>query len=422
MTTKRVLVLDGHTTQALACVRSLGRAGHASLVASSRGWPLARWSRWCVGHFRVAAATRPAFADLRDWAREQGATTVLPMTEPSCLLCTADRRAWEAAGIMVGCGDDQMLARAFDKVQTLQAALACGVTIPPTLTPASAEESRAGAERLGYPCVVKSRFSHALIGSSFLQGGGASYVASAAHLDAAIQAHRQGPYWPIIQRFVAGRGKGVSGLCDQGRTVALFAHERLRDVRPTGSASSLRRSIPLDTRLRAPVERLLSELNWHGPVMVEFRDDGEDALWLMEVNGRFWGSVQLAISSGVDVPRWLLAMLEHRPVEPPAGYAEGVTLRWLWGDVKRFLRILQGPPLDYPGAYPSPLQGIRELFQTQPAGTRSETWDPADRWPAVGEWVQGIGDLVNHGLRLPRAERLPRERWPSVDERPSEGT
>ncbi|MGH7526059.1 MAG: ATP-grasp domain-containing protein, partial [Gemmatimonadales bacterium] len=308
MTANRVLVLDGHTTQALASVRSLGRAGYVVLVASTRGWPLAGWSRWCAGHFRVASETPAAFADLRDWARRQGVTSVLPMTEPSCLLCTADRSAWEAAGIMLGCGDDEMLSRAFDKAQTLQAALTCDVAIPPTWFPTSAEECRTGAEEVGFPCVVKSRFSHALIGSSFIRGGGASYVARAADLDQAIQAHRQGSYWPIIQAFVGGQGKGVSGLCDRGRIVALFAHERLRDVRPTGSGSSLRRSIRLDARLRAPVERLLTELRWHGPVMVEFRDDGEDALWLMEVNGRFWGSLQLAVSSGVDVPRWLVAM------------------------------------------------------------------------------------------------------------------
>ena len=98
-----------------------------------------------------------------------------------------------------------------------------------------------------------------------MRGGGATYVNSAAELPAAIQAHRQGPYWPIIQRFVWGQGKGVSGLCDRGRVVAMVAHERLRDVRPTGAGSSLRRSIRLDERLRGPVERLMAALAWHGP-------------------------------------------------------------------------------------------------------------------------------------------------------------
>src|SRR5712691_963927 len=112
----------------------------------------------------------------------------------------------------------------------------------------------------------------------------------------------------------------------------MFAHERLRDVRPSGAGSSLRRSIPLDARLREPVEHRLAELLWHDPEMVEFRDDGAHAPCLMEVNGRFWGSLQLAVSAGADVPRWWVAMLEGHPAEPRTSYAEGVTLRWLWGD------------------------------------------------------------------------------------------
>ncbi|HXL10139.1 MAG TPA: hypothetical protein VN955_02030, partial [Gemmatimonadales bacterium] len=38
-------------------------------------------------------------------------------------------------------------------------------------------------------------------------------------------------------------------------------------------------------------------------------------------------------------------------------------------------------------------QGLREVLGPQPAGTRSETWQPDDRWPGVGEWMQGIGGL-----------------------------
>ena len=82
-------------------------------------------------------------------------------------------------------------------------------------------------------------------------------------------------------------------LFDHGSPVAWFAHERLRDVRPTGPGSSLRRSVLLPGKLREPVERLLRAMAWHGPAMVELRDDGLGAPTLIEVNGRFWGSLEL---------------------------------------------------------------------------------------------------------------------------------
>lgn len=402
MASLRVLVLDGQTNQALACVRSLGRAGYVVFVASRRRRPLAAWSRWAAGHRRLGAETPGEFADLRAWAVHQGVSVVLPMTERSCLLCNGQREEWEAAGIMLGCAEPATMVRAFDKARTLEAATACGVAIPPTRLPRSEDECRTHAAELGFPCVVKARFSEALVEGGLIRGGGACYVGGPDELMAAVTENRQGPYWPILQSFVAGQGKGVSGLCDRGRPLALYAHERLRDVRPSGSGSSLRRSVALEPRLRSPVERLLAQLQWHGPVMVEFRDDGGESPCLMEVNGRFWGSTQLAIDAGLDVPRSWVELLQGHHVEPVPSYTDGVTLRWLWGDVKRLLTIFKGRPPGYPGAYPTRLQGIAELFRRQPPGTRLEAWRPDDPWPAAGEWVQGIGELFDVGMTAGR--------------------
>jgi hypothetical protein len=88
------------------------------------------------------------------------------------------------------------------------------------------------------------------------------------------------------------------------------------------------------------------------------------------------------------------------------GYREGVALRWLWGDVKRLLRIYEGPPPGYPGAYPTLLAGLREVLGSQPAGTRIETWDAADPLPGAGEWVQGAGELFGFGMSRLRAARM----------------
>ena len=411
--TYRVLVLDGQTTQALACVRSLGRAGHTVFVASPQRSPLAAWSRYCRAHFRLAGETPEAFAALRAWAREREVQVVLPQRERSCALCNAQRERWEALGIAVGCGPEDMLLSAFDKARTLEHAAACGVRIPPTRLPASLGECLAAAEAVGYPCIVKPRFSDFWDGCRFVADRGAQYVRDAATLQATVLACKQGEFWPLIQGIVPGHGKGVFALCDRGRPVVWFAHERLRDVRPSGSGSSLRQSVPLDPRLQEPAARLLAAMAWHGPAMVEFRDDGAGEPCLMEVNGRFWGSLALAIASGVDFPMLWVELLRGERVRRPARYETGVTLRWLWGDVKRLCYILAGPPPGCPEPYPSVLRGLRELLGPQPRGTRSEMWTADDPWPGVAEWVQGtreLGGLVWGGLNRRRvAARSPRQ-------------
>lgn len=407
------LVLDGQTNQALACVRSLGRAGYDVLVAATQRHPLASWSRFARDRFRLAAETPEAFAALRRWAAAHGVSLVLPLTERSCVLCNLERSAWEAAGIAVGSAPQALLALAFDKARTFELAERAGVAIPPTRVPSSLDEARAAAVEVGFPCVVKSRFSNAWDGSRFLSDPGTSYVRDATELEAAVLLHRRGEHWPLIQGFVRGQGKGVFALFQSGHPVAWFAHERLRDVRPSGSGSSLRRSAPLEPRLLEPAERLLTAMAWHGPAMVEFRDDGVHPPALMEVNGRFWGSLQLAVSAGADFPQWWAAILCGIPVERRTGYATGVTVRWVWGDVKRFLYILAGAPPGYPGRYPTVWQGLRELLGHQPTGTHSETWQPDDRWPAVGEWMQGLGELFG-GRKRARAPRHTASPQPSL--------
>jgi hypothetical protein len=342
----------------------------------------------------LTGETPAAFAALRTWAVSRGVRVVLPLTERACVLLNLERGTWENLGTAIGCAPPEILDQAFDKARTLEAARACGVATPPTRLPTSLAEARAMAEEVGYPCVVKARYSNTWDGTMFLPDPGPGYAKNGNELETVVLERCQAGHWPIIQGFVPGVGKGMFTLYDHRRPVAWFAHERLRDVRPSGSGSSLRRAAPLDERLRLPAERLLNELGWHGPAMVEFRDDGSASPVLIEVNGRFWGSLQLAIAAGADFPRWWIDLVLGRAVQGPTDFRPGVTVRWLWGDVKRFLYIVGGAPAGYPGRYPSRWQGLKEFFGPQPRGTKVETWDPRDPWPAVGEWVQGIAELV----------------------------
>ena len=391
----RILILDGNTNQALACVRSLGRAGYTVFVASHQSFPLGAWSRYCGASFRQSGQSIEAFTEMRERARERSINIVLPMTERSCLLLNAEREQWEKLGITVGCAPDEVLNRAFDKAETIKLAETCGVRVPPTLYPTTLEGCFEAAEEVGLPCIVKPRRSNAWDGREFRSVLTPIYVNGRDELQSAAEACRQNGDWPLIQGYVEGQGKGAFALSRNGSALAWFAHERLRDTRPTGSASSLRRSIKLDDRLLGPAERLLAALKWHGPAMVEFKDNGVDEPCLMEVNGRFWGSLQLGIDAGIDFPLMWVSILEGESVNASTHYKEGLTLRWLWGDVKRLIWILRGAPAGYPGVYPTVAQGLKELLGPQPAGTRLEMWRINDPLPAIGEWVQGTRDLFS---------------------------
>ncbi|HKO98105.1 MAG TPA: GNAT family N-acetyltransferase [Pyrinomonadaceae bacterium] len=393
-TKDRILILDGHTNQALACVRSLGKAGYKVVVASHQRMPLSAWSRYSAGSFHLKGQTVEAFRALREWAIRKGVTIVLPLTERSCVLCNADRAEWENAGVTLGCAPDEMLQAAFNKAITVRRAQALGVSVPRTLIPESLDEALSAVNQIGFPCVIKPRWSNAWNGKTFLPTQSPTYANDRDQLLQVLSSHNGETSWPLLQSFVPGRGKGVFALCDRGKVVAWFAHERLRDTRPTGSSSSLRRSAALDPRLIEPAQKLLADFEWHGPAMVEFRDDGVNPPHLMEVNGRFWGSLQLAIDSGVNFPALWVSILKGEAVEPISDFKVGQTLRWLSGDIKRLFFIMRGAPTGYTGDFPSIRQGLKEVFGRQPAGTRLEVVRGNDPLPALGELIGGIRDLV----------------------------
>src|SRR5256885_8158776 len=70
------------------------------------------------------------------------------------------------------------------------------------------------------------------------------------------------------RRHTRLQGDWSSDVCSSdlwgGRTVALFAHRRLREKPPAGGVSVYRESIPLDERLVGPGLRLLDALGWRG--------------------------------------------------------------------------------------------------------------------------------------------------------------
>ena len=111
---------------------------------------------------------------------------------------------------------------------------------------------------------------------------------------------------------------------------------------PQGGVSVLSESADVNPSLKSYAEKLLAAANWHGVAMVEFRIAPDGTPYLMEVNTRFWGSLQLAIDSGVDFPALMVSNELNLGIPNPASYKIGQRLRWLLGDVDSLYLYLKG--------------------------------------------------------------------------------
>src|SRR5262249_36207185 len=100
-------------------------------------------------------------------------------------------------------------------------------------------------------------------------------------------------------------------------------------------------SIAVDAERLRGVESLLDALDFEGAAMAEFKSDGQSA-WLIELNARLWGSLQLAVDAGLDFPRLLVEAALGAPFQRLPEYRAGVRLRWLLGDLDHAWALARG--------------------------------------------------------------------------------
>jgi predicted ATP-grasp superfamily ATP-dependent carboligase len=303
----RVLVTDAARGSAIAVIRSLGRRGVEVVAADhhprSPGFS-SRYVRGRVVYPRPDGAPDAAVEVLRREAEARGVDLIVPVSD-DILLPLAHARERFAGVCALAIPEPEALAVATDKLATLELARRLGVPTPRTALARTVEEALAAAPSLGWPLVVKplaSRVYRAGVVEAFEVGyadGPGALAEQVGRLEGRCAA--------LLQEYRTGEGHGVELLCDAGRPLLAFQHRRLHEVPITGGASSLREGVRLDPVLFGHAARLLGALRWTGLAMVEFRT-GPDGPVLMEINGRIWGSLPLAVKSGVDFPARLVAL------------------------------------------------------------------------------------------------------------------
>lgn len=386
----RVLVLDGNENQAVACVRSLSRAGHRVEVGSSSGWSKAGWSRHSSTTFRYPSPSdnARAFVDaVMTRAAAVPGTLVMPLTERSTLPLSAMRDRAAAASARLVLPDHATVLRAFDKAETTRIAREAGVETPRTTLLESPADLEPLLHSARYPLVVKPAASATLGDSAGVRStGGPHYASTPNELRAAFDAVHARTSRMIAQEFVPGRGAGYFALMVHGEPRAEFAHRRIRDVRPSGSGSSVRESVAPDPMVREAALRVLRELGWHGVAMVEFRLRPDGVPVFLEVNGRFWNSLALAVNAGVDFPAMVARLAEYGDVPASDGYRIGTRCRWLLGDARHLVAVIKGRPRGFTGDFPERLRTVRD-FLTPVRGTFHDNFTLDDPLPELGDWL-----------------------------------
>jgi predicted ATP-grasp superfamily ATP-dependent carboligase len=294
-----VAVIGPDSPIGLTVVRELGEHGLPVLALSSNMDCLARHSRHAAAFDRIEG---PLAESLPALCGKHRPLAVMAISEHH--LVELAQLKGKLGDTQVLCPDPDKLAMVLGKRRTLDIAEGLGIDIPQSWQPLASDDRAARAASLSYPVAIKWA-DPGEVGPRLEALGLAlekvEYAASSGALLVVLSRYDALGVYPLVQEWCPGEGLGQMLHMKDGRASLTFQHRRLREWPPTGGVSSFCEAVhpSLHAAQMEKSEELLRAIGWQGPAMVEYRHDPATGRYkLMEINGRFWGSVPLAWHCG----------------------------------------------------------------------------------------------------------------------------
>lgn len=320
---KTILITDGTYKNSLAVLRSLGKNNQIDVTSShSRLLSVGSYSKYSGNFFKIKCNIRDVdkyALELLDILKKKTYDFFLPVGLQAYLAASKYKENFEQVTNLVVPDWKQMLI-ASNKEQTMDFAKKNGIPIPDT----HALDTEKDLQQITtFPVVIKSSDE----ASKFIRYcNNFSELKERYHELATISQTKI-----IAQEYVKGFGCGFYGVYNKGALIAHFLHKRLKEFPVTGGPSAVAESY-FDNKLYDYGKSLCDKLQWNGPIMAEFKYDANmNTYKLIEMNPKLWGSLDLTIAAGIDVPQLLLQIGSHQPVVKNQGY-KYVKYRWMFPD------------------------------------------------------------------------------------------
>lgn len=343
---------------------------------------------------------------------------VYPVTDRTIGPLMQDRESIERHA-PIAMASNEAISLFQSKSRTNDLASQLNVPTPPGIVVDRDSELDLLSQTLDFPVVLKPDRSKVWSVNGVGHDLSVTYAAtSATFLTRMRSLLRYGPV--LVQERVLGDGVGLGVLAHRGESLFVFQYRRIHEVPLSGGASSYRVSEEVDSQLADFATSMMKEVGWSGPAMVEFKHNPETAQsWLIEVNGRFWGSLPLPVAAGADFPFYVFNLQVRGSQEIPRDYGLDTRCRnlereLLW--LRCVLKNWSGNGLrSQPGCGKVLLDSMRVL-------NPREHWDTlsiSDPVPGITNVAKVMGKayrqlcrsvavwLIN--LRMRRAKRDPRK-------------
>lgn len=328
----KILVADAWTRKGLSCVRALGESGHEVHVAAQKFLSPALYSKYTFEKIILSNPEKDfeIYKEILHKVIEENRIEVfLPMEEHDIKAVYELRKQYPDNEIYqkVVLPEQANYLKAADKNTTAQLAKELGINVPSS-TLVKEEKELEQFKSGTYPLIIKPVNSSGSRGMKKVN----NYSELLTHYKKVSKSFTEF----LVQQCIIGYGAGVGLLVKDGELLLSYEYKRLREFPVSGGPSTLRETIDFP-ELKDAAGRLMKALNWSGLAMVEFKVDENNKAWLLEINPRTWGSIELASVAGLNFANAYAQLSVGEAVEPKKA-AIGKRCRWLIpGDIAHFI-------------------------------------------------------------------------------------
>jgi predicted ATP-grasp superfamily ATP-dependent carboligase len=377
----RILIPDSFVLTLVTAARALGRRGDVCEVA----WDYGAFKRlFCSRYVRKVHRVSSLSDSPEQFARDVLALCrsgrfdfVLPVSiESTEALLPFEAEINKHAATLLP--TDEQLAIGANKDRTYQTCDSLDIDHPPTWLIRNRSQLENFRPRCPYPVIVKH--ARNLGGSRGVRFAGDDQELLDSFTELQGIGSHEGPI--LVQDYVPGHLYDAVAVAKNGRCPGVFVSVRKLMYPVSGGVTCISVSTQAP-ELQALASRLIHALNWNGPIEIEFKRDERDGRFkLIEINPRFWASLDSSVRAGINFPAVAADLALGLPIESP--------IRFNGGERHKF--IVDRVPYAYWQLIKT--AGIRALRDPQSYRRTTYDIDLRDPMPDVFSLLQMVKNLL----------------------------
>lgn len=329
-----VLLTDAQQRKTLSAMRSLGMRGIKSDCCEAFGFNLSRFSKYCANFYLSPNAgenSKDYLEFLLRYTSKHEDSVVFPMDDDTMKIFIDNRKILESKCRFV-IPPKESFYLALKKDLAVKRAQEKSIRCP--LSVSSKED------KVVYKAVCEMKFPLIIKPVDSSGSRGMKIVKSREDFEEAYDEVNKNQPFPVVQEFLSVSEK--IDVCmiynKQSQLRGCFVQRELRNYPDLIGPSTIQESI-IHEKAKSLAEKFMDGLDWQGVVELEFIvEKGSNDLVFMEVNPRFWASVEMSVQAGVDFPHMYYLIATTGDCAEVTEYKIGKKVKWSFpGETLAFL-------------------------------------------------------------------------------------